>query len=83
MYKNLVGNFINKLTYEEFNDYVSKNYSFITDSEKNIIFRYLKNDWNKIYDEDQSIILKLKNEVSDITYNEILKLLKSAYKLKK
>lgn len=82
MYKTLIENYIKNLNYETLDKYINKNYPFVTKEEKQIIYSYIKNNWQEIYDEDKSILLEIKEKVSNKTYEEITKLLNNAYKLK-
>lgn len=82
MYKSLVGNYVRNMSIDKLRDYVNKNYRNVSDSEIEVIYKYIKNYWQEIYDEDKTILNNLKNEVSPTTYREIIKLLDTAYNFK-
>lgn len=82
MYKALVGNYVRSMSIDKLREYVNKNYKNVSDSEIKVIYKYIKNYWQEIYDEDRNILNNLKNEVSPTTYREILKLLDTAYNFK-
>lgn len=70
------------MSIDKLREYVNKNYRNVSDSEIKVIYKYIKNYWQEIYDEDKTILNNLKNEVSPTTYREILKLLDTAYNFK-
>ena len=70
------------MSIDKLREYVNKNYKNVSDSEIKVIYKYIKNYWQEIYDEDGNILNNLKNEVSPTTYREILKLLDTAYNFK-
>lgn len=82
MYKALVENYVRSMSIDKLREYVNKNYRNVSDSEIKVIYKYIKNYWQEIYDEDKTILINLKNEVSPTTYREILKLLDTAYNFK-
>lgn len=83
MYKNLISNYIKNMSLEDVKDYVSKNYEEVSEEEIKVIFKYIKNRWEEIYDEKPNVLEDLKKEVSTSTYEKIIKLLNSAMNLKK
>ena len=70
------------MSIDKLREYVNKNYKNVSDSEIKVIYKYIKNYWQEIYDEDRSVLNNLKNEVSDSTYRKIIKLLDAAYNFK-
>ena len=82
MYKSLVGNYVKKMSIDKLREYVNKNYKGVSDNEIKVIYKYIKNYWQEIYDEDSSVLNNLKNEVSDSTYRKIIELLDNAYNFK-
>jgi len=82
MYKSLVENYIKKLSFSDLDHYISKNYPTVTMDEKRIVYYYLKNRWQDLYNEDEEVLKEVKEKVSNDTYQEILKLLNSAYQFK-
>ena len=82
MYKAIVEKYVKNLDFDTFKSYVSKNYDGVLEYEVKIIYDYIKNRWLDIYNEDKSVLLELKKEVSENTFLEVEKLLDSAYKFK-
>lgn len=82
MYKSLVGNYVRNMSIDKLREYVNKNYRNVSDSEIEVIYKYIKNYWQEIYDEDKTILNNLKNEISPSTYREIIMLLDTAYNFK-
>lgn len=82
MYKALVESYIKSMSFDTLKNYVYKNYKNVSDEEIEIIYKYIKNRWKEIYDEDKEVLNELKNELSGPTYNEVIKLLNTAYKFK-
>lgn len=82
MYRRLVANYIQKMNYADIKNYVLKNYPKVTEKEIQVIYRYIKNSWEEIYDEEEKVLEDLKKEVSASTYLEIMKLLKTAFEFK-
>lgn len=82
MYKSLVENYIKNLSFDTLRNYISKNYRSITNKEMEVIYEYIKNRWEEIYDEDEQVIKELKYELSKDTFIEVKKLLSTAYKFK-
>lgn len=82
MYKSLVQNYIKNLSFSDLDKYISKNYPSVTMDERKIVYHYLKNRWEDLYNEDEKVLFEIKEKVSKSTYQEILKLLKMAYQFK-
>lgn len=74
MYKQLLKNYIDKLKKEDIIKYIDNNNYQVSDKEINIIYFYIKNYWQELFDNDDEIWKKLKNDISDKTYIEIIKL---------
>lgn len=82
MYKIIIENYINKMTFDTLKEYINTNYNNVSENEIKVIYYYLKNNWEDLYNEDKNILEKIKKEVSNNTYEEIVKLLSIAYKFK-
>ena len=82
MYKSLIENYMKRMNYQDVQNYVKKNYPEVSEEEIKVIYKYLKNRWEEIYDEKQEVLDDLKKEVSEETYKEIIKLLKTALNFK-
>ncbi len=78
MYKTLIANYIQKMTLGDVDHYVKQNYPSVSDAEISVIYKYLKNRWREIYDEEEQVLLDLKKDVSPETYETIRKLLATA-----
>ena len=61
MYKALVGNYVRNISIDKLRDYVNKNYRNVSDNEIKVIYKYIKNYWQEIYDEDRTVLNSLKN----------------------
>lgn len=83
MYKSFIAMYIRNLSLEDVKNYVSFNYQDVSDKEISVIYRYIKNRWEEIYDENPVVLEDLKKEVSPATYQKILELLERVKKFKK
>lgn len=72
MNKEILRIYIKKLTKENIKYYCDKNNININNNEIDIIYYYIINYWEKLYDKDISIIYTLKNKINDNLYNLIL-----------
>lgn len=70
------------MTFDTLKEYINTNYNNVSENEIKVIHYYLKNNWEDLYNEDKNILEKIKKEVSNNTYEEIVKLLSIAYKFK-
>lgn len=82
MYKYLIENYIKNMTIDNLRDYINKNYQNVSDSEIEIIYKYIKTRWKEVYDEEENVLNELRQEISESTYKEIIKLLDMAYRYK-
>jgi len=83
MYKSFIAMYVKNLSLEDVKNYISLNYQDVSDEEVSIIYRYIKNRWEEIYDENPVVLEDLKKEVSPATYQKILELLEQVKKFKK
>lgn len=74
MYKQLLKSYIEKMTKEDIIKYIEKNNYQVSDKEIETIYFYIKNYWEDFFDNKEEVWKKLKSDVSDNTYVEILKL---------
>lgn len=75
MYNLLIKNYIKKLSISDVNDFAIKNNIMLNDNELNIIFNYIKSDYNTIlYGDPTNILNNLKENFDDSTYLKIEKL---------
>lgn len=75
MYKQLLKEYVSRLKKEDVIKYINNNDYEVTDKEIDVIYFYIKNYWEDIYNGDEEILKKIKNDVSDKTYLEVVKLL--------
>lgn len=80
MYKNLVQGYVQNLKKEDIIKYINQNNYSVSDKEIDVIYFYINSYWEEIYNGDQSILERLKNDVSEGTYLEIMKLYDKAKK---
>ena len=80
--KNLIKTYISNLTIDDLKQYIYRNYQEVDENEINIIYSYLKNKWEDIYNDNPKIWNELKEKLSPNTYNEIVKLYKKYSYLK-
>lgn len=83
MYKSFIAMYVKNLSLEDVKNYISLNYQDVSDEEVSIIYRYIKNRWEEIYDENPVVLEDLKKEVPPATYQKILELLEQVKKFKK
>lgn len=74
MYKQLLKSYIEKMTKVDIIKYIEKNNYQVSDKEIETIYFYIKNYWEDFFDNKEEVWKKLKSDVSDNTYVEILKL---------
>lgn len=80
--KNLIKTYISNLTIDDLKQYIYRNYQEIEENEINIIYNYIKNKWEDIYNDNPKTWNELKEKLSPNTYNEIVKLYKKYSYLK-
>ncbi|MBQ7789915.1 MAG: hypothetical protein IJ399_01475 [Bacilli bacterium] len=72
MNKNLIINYIEKITKQDIQKYISKENIEHTKEEIDIIYQAIKNDYNEILNNFQNYILKFKNRLNTNLYNKII-----------
>ena len=72
MNKNLIINYIQKITKEDIQKYISKENIQHTKEEIDLIYKSIKNDYNEILNNFQNYITKQKNKLNPILYNKII-----------
>lgn len=80
MYKNLIQSYVQNLKKEDIIKYINQNNYCVSDKEIDVIYFYIKNYWEDIYKGDEGVLEKLKSDVSENTYLEIMKLYDKAKK---
>ncbi len=74
MYKQLLKNYIDKLSKEDIIKYIENNNYSVSNKEIDTIYYYIKNYWEDFYNDKEEVWKKLKNDVSSNTYLEIMTL---------
>lgn len=74
MYNNLIKSYIEKLKKEDLIKYIEKNNYQLDNKEIDTIYFYIKNYYQDFLDNKPEIWNKLKNDVCEKTYLEIIKL---------
>ena len=72
MNKNLIINYIKKITKEDIQKYISKENIQHTKEEIDLIYNSIKNDYNEILNNFQNNIQKIKNKLNPNLYNKII-----------
>lgn len=74
MYKSIIRNYVEKLKKEDIIKYIESNNYQVSNKEIDTIYFYIKNYWEDIFNNKEEIWQKIKNDVSESTYFEIIKL---------
>ena len=74
MYKQLLKNYIDKLSKEDIIKYIENNNYSVSNKEIDTIYYYIKNYWEDFCNDKEEVWKKLKNDVSGNTYLEIITL---------
>ena len=77
MVEKMLKKYISNLKIQDIHDFAIKNGVKLTNDEAEIIYEYIQNDWETVVFGDENIVLaKIKNQISDKTYNKMVELLK-------
>ena len=74
MYKSIIKSYVEKLKKEDIIKYIENNNYQVSNKEIDIIYFYIKNYWEDFFNKNQDIWRKLRNDISENTYIEIMKL---------
>lgn len=75
MFQNLIKNYINHLTINDILNFAKTQNIYLTNDECNIIYNYIKNDWQTIaFGNPKPIFDELKKRVSKNTYDKAIEL---------
>lgn len=74
MYENIIKNYIDKLTKEDIINYSKKEGIFLNDSEINVIYDEIKNNWKQLYNGNTRVITNLENKINNKAYNRLIDL---------
>lgn len=72
MNKNLIVNYIDKITKFDIEKYISKENIEHTKEEIDLIYNSIKNDYNEILNNFQNYIVKFKDKLNNNLYNKII-----------
>ncbi len=74
MYKQIIKSYVEKIKKEDIIKYIDSNNYVISDKEIDTIYFYIKNYWEDFFNNKDEVFKRLKNDVSENTYIEIMKL---------
>lgn len=74
MYKELIKNWIPKLTPKIIQEYGNKLGIFLTNSETNILYQFIMKNYSEILDGNEKSFYELQKQISPTLYNQLLKL---------
>ena len=72
MTRNLIINYINKITKFDIENYISKENIEHTKEEIDLIYQSIKNDYNEILNNFQNYIIRFKDKLNTNLYNKII-----------
>ena len=71
---NLIRMYINSLKKEDIYNYIKKNNYIVGDDDINTIYLYIKNYYNEFFKDPDSVLNKIKKDVSSNTFSLLLDL---------
>lgn len=74
MYKELIKNWISKLTPKIIQEYGKKLGFFLTNSETNILYQFIMKNYSEILDGNEKSFSELQKQISPTLYNQLLKI---------
>ena len=75
MYQNLIRNYVSKLTHNDIYNFALKQNIKLENDEINIIYNYIKNDWETIvFGNPTKLFDEFKSKVNNNTYNKAMEL---------
>ena len=74
MYKELIKNWIPKLTPKIIQEYGKKLGFFLTNSETNILYQFIMKNYSEILDGNEKSFSELQKQISPSLYNQLLKI---------
>ena len=74
MYKELIKNWIPKLTPKIIQEYGKKLGFFLTNSETNILYQFIMKNYSEILDGNEKSFSELQKQISPTPYNQLLKI---------
>ena len=64
--------YINRLRYEDVVNFCNYKNISVSDSELQVIYSYIKNDYKRFFNDPTVVLNEVKNKVSDNTFKEIM-----------
>lgn len=74
MNKLIVYEYINRIKYEDLINYCNNKNITINNKDLDIIYKYIKNDYKRFFNNPEEILNEAKYKLSTNTFNEIIKL---------
>ncbi len=74
MYKELIKNWLPKLTPKMIKDYGEKINISLTDSETSILYQFIMKNYSEILDGNETSFIELKKKLSPTLYTQLIKL---------
>ena len=74
MYKELIKNWIHKLTPKIIQEYGKKLGFFLTNSETNILYQFIMKNYSENFDGNEKSFSELQKQISPTLYNQLLKI---------
>ena len=75
----MIKNYINKMSIDDINRFLEKENMKINSNDINIVYIYIKNNFDEILKDEVKVLNRIKNDVNSDTYDKIL-LLYEKYK---
>ena len=66
--------YINRLRYEDVVNFCNYKNISVSDSELQVIYSYIKNDYKRFFKNPLDVLYEIKDKVSNDTFDEIIKL---------
>lgn len=80
LYKNLLNQWISSVQEKDLETILKNAQLWKSEEECHRLYKYLKQDWEKIYEGDKETFEKIKKEISSDTYEKLLHLYQEAKK---
>lgn len=74
MNKLIVYEYINRIKYEDLINYCNNKNITINNKDLDIIYKYIKNDYKRFFNNPEEILNEAKYKLSTNTFNEVIKL---------
>ena len=74
MYEVIIKEYLKRLSLKDINDFANKNNIILKDGEDKKIYNFIMNNWKDVYNGNTSVFSKLKENVSEETFNSAISL---------